>query len=98
MAAKLTNGGGFLKQEGSMAHKCPASRCMVQCPGHLLMCRAHWFMVPQRVRQQVLDAWKALEAAKSGSVRPEYQDRLAAYQLVRERAVREVNARMGAFA
>jgi hypothetical protein len=35
------------------AHTCHAEGCDVRVPPRMLMCRAHWFMVPKTLRGRV---------------------------------------------
>jgi hypothetical protein len=36
-----------------MTHPCPARRCGVELPDHLLMCPPHWGLVPRELQQAV---------------------------------------------
>lgn len=38
--------------------RCDAPNCQVEIPRGRLMCRAHWFAVPYRLRQAISAAWK----------------------------------------
>lgn len=38
-----------------MSHKCFATKCTKNCSDKFLMCRPHWFMVPQAIRTRVMD-------------------------------------------
>lgn len=40
-------------------HNCTATGCQKQIPLNLLMCMAHWKMVPAPVAREVLDTWRA---------------------------------------
>jgi len=44
------------------AHKCRAKDCTLIVPGHILMCRRHWFMVPAPVRAIVLAEWSKVQS------------------------------------
>lgn len=39
------------------AHQCPVADCQVQVPHNLLMCKAHWKMVPYSLRRLVDKTW-----------------------------------------
>ena len=41
-------------------HGCSATGCPKQIPLNLLMCMAHWRMVPAPLAREVLDAWRGL--------------------------------------
>jgi hypothetical protein len=41
-----------------MPHKCPAPRCTVEVPDHMLMCRPHWYQVPVPLRTRVWATWR----------------------------------------
>lgn len=55
-------------------HRCPAPQCRVQVPGGQLVCRDHWRLVPQRLRQRLYATWRG--GAGAGS--PEHRDAMAA--------------------
>jgi hypothetical protein len=40
-----------------MSHECPGPGCGRQVPGHMLMCRSHWYQVPPALRSAVWAAW-----------------------------------------
>lgn len=40
-----------------MNHDCPAKVCTKSVSQSMLMCRAHWYMVPKPLRNAVYDAW-----------------------------------------
>jgi hypothetical protein len=40
-----------------MTHICPARRCGVELPDHLLMCRGHWALVPKPLQGAVYAAY-----------------------------------------
>jgi|HubBroStandDraft_3_1064219.scaffolds.fasta_scaffold00339_14 hypothetical protein len=40
-----------------MTHICPARRCGVELPDHLLMCRPHWGLVPPVYQRAVYAAY-----------------------------------------
>lgn len=42
---------------GKNAHVCHATRCTVQVPPKMLMCRRHWYMVPKPLRDAVWAAY-----------------------------------------
>jgi len=42
-----------------MAHKCPIDPCPRSVPTEMLMCKEHWFKVPQDLRRQVWAVYKA---------------------------------------
>lgn len=39
-------------------HKCAATGCQKQVPLNLLMCMAHWRMVPAPTQREVLATWR----------------------------------------
>lgn len=41
-----------------MTHKCPAAGCPGEVRTEMLMCRTHWYMVPQAIRAAVWNAWQ----------------------------------------
>ena len=47
---------------------CSAACCPEMIPRRLLMCRRHWFMVPQELQDRVVGSLQEWEAG--GSVRP----------------------------
>lgn len=49
MASVLVVFGGVLMAE----HRCHVPACDVAVAPEMLMCKPHWFMVPQRLRNQV---------------------------------------------
>lgn len=66
-------------------HTCPIQSCSKVIGYHLLMCPAHWWMVPQRLRNTINLEWKRNEGASQA-----YLDaRAAAIKHVNERQERE---------
>jgi hypothetical protein len=41
-----------------MTHICPARRCGVELPDHLLMCPPHWRLVPTAYKRAVYAAYR----------------------------------------
>jgi hypothetical protein len=41
-----------------LTHECPAVSCDRDVSVDMLMCRAHWFMVPPPLRRAVWTAWQ----------------------------------------
>jgi len=41
-----------------MQHRCHVKDCEVVVPLVKLMCKTHWFMVPSKMRADVLDTYK----------------------------------------
>jgi hypothetical protein len=41
-----------------MNHECPATSCTREVSVDMLMCRQHWYMVPQALRTAVWNAWQ----------------------------------------
>lgn len=41
-----------------MAHHCHAIACKVEVPPAMLMCKSHWFKVPQHLRNRVWDEYR----------------------------------------
>lgn len=39
-------------------HTCPIAGCPLQLPPHRLMCRAHWEMIPDDLRDALWAMWK----------------------------------------
>lgn len=68
-----------------MTHECPAAGCADEIPYEMLMCRSHWYMVPQAVRTAVWNAWQ--DGAGAGT--PQHTAAIGA-------AIRSVNARLAA--
>jgi hypothetical protein len=56
-----------------MAHTCHAVGCNAKVPPEMLMCRRHWFMVPQKLRNA---AWGTYRTGQCDDWRPsaEYCD------------------------
>jgi hypothetical protein len=63
-------------------HLCPAKRCEIDVPDHMLMCRWHWYMVPAPLRRSVNRAYA--RGAGLGTAQ------LAAAQQLAIRAVNEL--------
>lgn len=68
-----------------MDHECPATACTEQVPPDMLMCRAHWRLVPPADRAAVYAAWRR----GAGAGTPEHTAAITA-------AVGAVNARLAA--
>jgi len=49
-------------------HLCHALGCRTQVPRRMLMCRAHWRMVPGEIQEMVCEAFTP--GQEEGSVRP----------------------------
>ena len=45
-------------REKIMKHECHATGCKNHIPPAMLMCRAHWFMVPKNIRDEVWGAYR----------------------------------------
>lgn len=41
-----------------LTHECPATGCASDIPYGMLICRSHWYMVPQAIRTAVWNAWQ----------------------------------------
>lgn len=41
-----------------MAHTCHATDCEVPIPAKMFMCQRHWFMLPYRLRNRLLAAYR----------------------------------------
>lgn len=50
-----------------MPHLCHAERCSVPVPPKLLMCRIHWYMVPEPLRRAV---WRTYRPGQEIDKRP----------------------------
>lgn len=68
-----------------MSHQCPISGCTQALPDELLMCRPHWFMVPNALRKAVYGAYGLGKGLGS----------LALYR-AQDAAIRAVEVRLGA--
>lgn len=66
-------------------HICPATGCTRNVPSHMLMCRAHWYMVPAPLRSAVWNAW----AGGAGMLSE-------AHQAACDDAIEAVNAKLAA--
>jgi hypothetical protein len=66
-----------------MTHDCPATRCLVRVGPEMLMCPAHWRMVPGPFRTAVWNAWR--DGAGAGTVQ---------HAAAIEAAVRSVNEKL----
>jgi hypothetical protein len=64
----------------TFTHKCYAAECPYVLPANLLMCKRHWFLVPQGIRNRV---WALYRAGKEGTV-----EHRAACQAAREAVAR----------
>jgi hypothetical protein len=62
----------------STAHDCPAKGCPRRVGQRMLMCRAHWFMVPKPLRDAVNDAYRGGLGAGSGAHRAAVLDAIGA--------------------
>ena len=67
-------------------HECSATGCPKQIPLNLLMCMAHWRMVPAPLARAVLDSWRARQ--RRGE--PEC---FAAHQAAAAKAIEAVHAK-----
>lgn len=47
-----------------MSHRCHATGCNLKIPPRLLMCKAHWFMVPAPIRDWVWGTYKPGQEVK----------------------------------
>ena len=65
------------------SHQCPVNGCTRRVAMHMMMDRAHWYMVPKPLRDAVWDAWR--NGAGAGSAA--HMDAIAA-------AVEAVNAKI----
>ena len=87
LAARAVTGGlgrgprGQLTTLRSGAGECSIPRCHGHIDPSRLMCRAHWYMVPKDVRDQVWSTWRSGQGAFSR----EHQDavRVAVAAVVR---------------
>lgn len=39
-------------------HRCPAQGCPVLVPNSMLMCRPHWYALPQELRSAIWEAYR----------------------------------------
>ena len=49
-------------------HYCQAKSCKVEIPRVVLMCRSHWVLVPNPLKNAVNRTWRALNAALRSTV------------------------------
>lgn len=70
-----------------MNHPCHATRCNVEVPPAMLMCRRHWFMVPRLIQIAV---WTAYRKGQEVDKRPS-----EAYMDAYRRAVNAVDQKEG---
>lgn len=69
-------------------HACAIPSCCKQIPTSMLMCRAHWFMVPPAIRTAVNDTW-SLAPDMRALENPEYMAaRQSAIDAVQEKLAR----------
>lgn len=74
----------FRTAPGPRPHTCPIVGCPYRLPWRLLMCPAHFKLVPPELRRRLWDAWN------NGSPRS-----YAAYLEAREAAIRSVDPARG---
>lgn len=63
-------------------NECPIDGCTARTPSHLLMCSAHWWVVPAWLRNPVWRAYK-----RNGVLSSEYRQ-------ARDKAIAHVNAEL----
>lgn len=68
-------------------HSCPVKVCDEGVPDHLLMCKAHWRMVPADIQREVYQAYHRYEANKSN-------ERLVALRAAQKKAKDYVDAKL----
>lgn len=54
----------------STTHTCKATGCNRQVPKRYLMCREHWYQVPEQLRNEVSRTWADVQT--SGQITIEY--------------------------
>lgn len=62
-----------------MPHGCPVNGCSEMVPNRRLMCRGHWYTVPQHLRDAVSAAYRD-HGAGSAELERAQQDAIAAAQ------------------
>jgi hypothetical protein len=67
------------------AHDCPATGCTRRVGQRMVMCRPHWFLIPEALRDAVWDAY----AGRLGAGSPEHARAVTA-------AIAAVNAKPAA--
>lgn len=72
-------------------HPCPIVVCHERCPHHNLMCRGHWFLVPEDLRTEVWRAYNQYQAAPGYDI-----NRLERLRAVQKKAIEAVEARLAA--
>lgn len=73
-----------------MKHVCHAAACSIEVPPRMLMCRAHWALVPQDVQRAV---WREYREGQEDDKKPSL-----AYLAVQRLAVMLVAQREGRYA
>lgn len=80
------------KKDRRDAHHCHAKKCKIKVPPQMLMCKAHWFMVPMLIRSRV---WKHYRVGQCDDKSPSKEWLAAAddaivavYKAERKRAMR----------
>jgi len=70
----------------SLLHTCPAKDCVARIPLKLVMCRAHWHMVPKSLQDAVWAAYHARnrKIEKRGTLAKLREAQLAAVRAVNE--------------
>lgn len=48
-------------------HACPADRCFIRLPAHILMCRSHWKRLSASARRDILRAYQPGQTALTAS-------------------------------
>lgn len=58
----------------SPLHNCAAKGCFQLVPRHMLMCSAHWALVPTAAQREVYAAWTGLQRTGSFAASDRHHD------------------------
>lgn len=76
-------------------HRCKARLCEARVDRDKLMCRRHWYMVPQPLRRRINAAWHEVQWWK-GADGARYRAAVTAWREVVNEAIRAVARHEGA--
>jgi hypothetical protein len=74
-----------MQQRSGAVHDCAIKACGALIPMEMLMCKKHWFSVPETLRGEVWDTWRRLKRDRG-------IENLKAYKEARRKAVAAVKA------
>jgi hypothetical protein len=78
-----------MKRTSGATHDCAVPTCGLVIAIELLMCKAHWFQVPEILRDEVWQTWRRVQRVTSG---PDRLPLIKAYLEARRKAVASIKA------